>query len=178
VRKPFIVCWKRHTPWFTKFEFEKCFSLFYIISTKGSYIYIKNWMLIAVLRNWEQFQICSVFQFWYTRYIPKSCNILMGILVRILDFGIYEGAHEHTACTYNLSYIYIRACLLAYLILVSREHVRSYMYQNPVTYPWDFYEDTGFWYIRGCSWAYWIFVHVWACLWVYLILLSHEHAHM
>jgi hypothetical protein len=24
-------------------------------------MYIKNWILIAVLRNWEQFQICSVF---------------------------------------------------------------------------------------------------------------------
>jgi hypothetical protein len=25
VRKPFSVCWKRHTPWFTKFEFENFF---------------------------------------------------------------------------------------------------------------------------------------------------------
>jgi hypothetical protein len=36
------------------------FSLFYIINTQ-----IKNWILIAVLRNLEQFQICSVF-FLYT----------------------------------------------------------------------------------------------------------------
>jgi hypothetical protein len=28
-------------PWFTKFEFEKLFSLFYIISTQGSYIHKK-----------------------------------------------------------------------------------------------------------------------------------------
>jgi hypothetical protein len=49
---------KDSPPWFTKFEFEKFFSLFYIISTQRSYIYKKQ---IAVLRNWEQFQICSVF---------------------------------------------------------------------------------------------------------------------
>jgi hypothetical protein len=41
VRKPFLVCWKRHTPWFTKFEFEKFFSLFYILSTQRSYIHKK-----------------------------------------------------------------------------------------------------------------------------------------
>jgi hypothetical protein len=41
VRKPFLVCWKRHTPWFTKFEFEKFFSLFYIISTQRNYIHPK-----------------------------------------------------------------------------------------------------------------------------------------
>ena len=32
---------KRHTPWFTKFEFEKFFPFFYIISTQGSYIHQK-----------------------------------------------------------------------------------------------------------------------------------------
>jgi hypothetical protein len=62
VREPLLVCWKRHTPWFTKFEFEKFFSLFYIISTQRNHIkiYIKNRIQIGVLRNWEQFQICSV----------------------------------------------------------------------------------------------------------------------
>jgi hypothetical protein len=42
VRKPFLDCWKKHTPWFTKFEFEKFFSLFYIISTQRNYIYKKT----------------------------------------------------------------------------------------------------------------------------------------
>ena len=41
MRKPFLVCWKRHTPWFTKFEFENFFSLFYIISTQIYYIHQK-----------------------------------------------------------------------------------------------------------------------------------------
>ena len=41
MREPFLVCWKRHTPWFTKFEFKKFFSYFYIISTQTSYIYKK-----------------------------------------------------------------------------------------------------------------------------------------
>ena len=42
MRKPFLVCWKRHPPpWFTKFEFEKFFSLFYIISTQRYYIHQK-----------------------------------------------------------------------------------------------------------------------------------------
>ena len=43
MRKPFLVCWKRHPPppWFTKFEFEKFFSLFYLISTQRSYIHQK-----------------------------------------------------------------------------------------------------------------------------------------
>ena len=41
MRKPFLVSWKRHTPWFTKFVFEKFFSLFYIINTQKSCIYKK-----------------------------------------------------------------------------------------------------------------------------------------
>jgi hypothetical protein len=32
-------------------------------------MYIKNWILIAVFRNWEQFQICSVF------FIHPVCKI-------------------------------------------------------------------------------------------------------
>jgi hypothetical protein len=56
VRKPFLVCRKRLTPWFTKFVFAKFFySLFYIISTQRSHIYQK------LNTNREQFQICSVF---------------------------------------------------------------------------------------------------------------------
>jgi hypothetical protein len=43
---------KAHPPWFTKFEFEKLFSLFYIISTQRSYIHKKlDTTIIAVLRN-------------------------------------------------------------------------------------------------------------------------------
>jgi hypothetical protein len=51
VRKPCLICRKRYTPWFTKFVFEKFFSLFYIISIPKEAIYIKNWILIAVLRK-------------------------------------------------------------------------------------------------------------------------------
>jgi hypothetical protein len=40
-RAIFSLLEKTH-PWFTKFEFEKFFSLFYIISTQRSYIYKKR----------------------------------------------------------------------------------------------------------------------------------------
>jgi hypothetical protein len=80
---------KTPPPWFTKFVFEKFFSLFYIISIRiyqkmdtnscfaklraisnlfSFFLYtlnIKNWILIAVLRNWELFQGCSGV-FFYT----------------------------------------------------------------------------------------------------------------
>ena len=44
--------------------------------------------------------------FWYLMstliYVPKSCNMLMSIVMGILEFGIhiYEGAHEHTGFWY------------------------------------------------------------------------------
>jgi hypothetical protein len=62
VRKPFLVCWNPPRP-VHKIWVREIFSLFYIIITQRmkETIYIRNWILIAVLRNWEQFQICSVF---------------------------------------------------------------------------------------------------------------------
>jgi hypothetical protein len=69
VRKPFLVCWKRHPPWFTKFEFEKFFSLFYIISTQGSYIQQKldTNSCFAKLRA-----ISNLFSFFYTPCISST----------------------------------------------------------------------------------------------------------
>ena len=50
-------------PWFTKFEFEKFFSLFYIISTQRNYIYPKldTNSCFAKLRA-----ISNLFSFFYT----------------------------------------------------------------------------------------------------------------
>jgi hypothetical protein len=39
-------------------------------------IYIKDWILIAVLRNWEQFQICSVFFYTPCRFSPRNSTAL------------------------------------------------------------------------------------------------------
>ena len=39
MRKPFLFCWKRHTPLVYKICVREIFSLFYIISTQRSYIY-------------------------------------------------------------------------------------------------------------------------------------------
>jgi hypothetical protein len=70
-QKPFLVCRKKPPPPppIHKIEFEKCFSLFYIISTEKT-IYFKNWILIAVLWKLEHFQICSVFL--YTLYMTTN----------------------------------------------------------------------------------------------------------
>ena len=53
------------------------FSLFYIISTQRSYIYKKPRIQIGVLRNWEQFQICSVF-FYTPCIIYNHMHFLIG----------------------------------------------------------------------------------------------------
>jgi hypothetical protein len=65
------------------------------------------------------------------------------------------------------------------------------MYRNPVC-SWALYTkiqypltrmllSISYWilvYTSCRSWASLIWVHVWACLWVYLIVVSHEHAHI
>jgi hypothetical protein len=38
-------------------------------------IYIKNWILIAVFRNWEQFQICSVLFYTPCITIRRECDL-------------------------------------------------------------------------------------------------------
>ena len=67
VRKPFLVCWKRHTSLVYKFEFEKFFPLFNIISSQRSYVYQKLDInsCFAKLRA-----ISNLFSFFlYTLYI-------------------------------------------------------------------------------------------------------------
>jgi hypothetical protein len=60
-------------PWFTKFEFEKLFSLFYITSTQRSYIYKKldTNSCFAKLRA-----ISSLFSFFYTPCIAYHTYVL------------------------------------------------------------------------------------------------------
>jgi hypothetical protein len=69
VRNAFLVCWKRHTPWFTKFEFEKFFHYFTLqVPKEAMYInfikfarrtqifyitYIKNYNIIIKLSEYE-----------------------------------------------------------------------------------------------------------------------------
>jgi hypothetical protein len=81
VRKPFLFYWKRPTPWFTKFEFEKFFFIIlhynYPAISIQFLMYIKNWILIAVLRNWEQFQICSVFFYTPCIYISRARTLVI-----------------------------------------------------------------------------------------------------
>jgi hypothetical protein len=83
-------------PWFTKFELEKFFSLFYIISTQRSYIYIKNRIQIGVLRNWEQFQICSVF--FYT-----PCSDLFSFCFIYFTYFKNDRSETEFACDGDLN---------------------------------------------------------------------------
>jgi hypothetical protein len=68
----FLFVGKDTPPWFTKFEFEKFFTLFYIISTQRSYIYKKP----ATNRCFAKLRaISNLFSFfWYTLYSlqPKT----------------------------------------------------------------------------------------------------------
>jgi hypothetical protein len=69
-RAIFSLLEKTHPPWFTKFVFGKFFSLFYIISTQRSYIYIKPDVnrCFAKLR-----EISNLFGFFlYTLYIQRT----------------------------------------------------------------------------------------------------------
>ena len=74
MRKPFLVCWKRDTPpWFTKFEFKKFFSLFYIISTQRSYIYKKKldtnscFAKLRAISNLFSFFLYTLMKLYYFR---------------------------------------------------------------------------------------------------------------
>jgi hypothetical protein len=67
-----LICWKRHTPWFTKFEFEKFFSLFYIISCQRSYIYKKP----DTNRCFPKLRaISNLFSFFYTPCRGPMCGL-------------------------------------------------------------------------------------------------------
>jgi hypothetical protein len=69
-----------YTPWFTKFEFEKIFSLFYIISTQRNYIYqrLDTNSCFAKLRA-----ISNLFSFFYTPCISWLQGPLLKVLARI-----------------------------------------------------------------------------------------------
>jgi hypothetical protein len=61
-----LSCWKDTPLWFTKFEFEKLFSLFYIISTQGSYIHQRLDTNSCFSKLWA---ISNLFSFFlYTLY--------------------------------------------------------------------------------------------------------------
>ena len=96
VREPFLVSWKRHPPWFTKFEFEKFFSLFYIISTQRSYIYKtsdKN-------RCFEKLRaISNLFNFFYT---PCSANLCSLFLLTCISFNIVLTSHVKMFSLYDI----------------------------------------------------------------------------
>jgi hypothetical protein len=58
-------------PWFTEFEFEKLFSLFYIISTQGSYIHQK----LDINSCFAKLRANSyLFSFFYTPCISKAAD--------------------------------------------------------------------------------------------------------
>ena len=96
-------------PWFTKFEFEKCFSLFYIISTQRSYIYKKpdTDRCFAKLRA-----ISSLFRFFLytlhrsetTRYKQAKTKfslskrfVLLSLICSLgIDFEILSSGFEGT----------------------------------------------------------------------------------
>jgi hypothetical protein len=85
VRKPFSFCWKRHTHWLTKFEFEKLFSLFNIISTQASYIHKKldTNNCFAKLRA-----ISNLFSFFYTPCITLNSTLLKLIVFKVNVFSL------------------------------------------------------------------------------------------
>jgi hypothetical protein len=76
VRKPFLVCRKRHPPWFTKFVFAKFFSLFDIISTQRSHIYQKQntnscFSKLRAISNLLSFFLYTLY-IWSENPSPKS----------------------------------------------------------------------------------------------------------
>jgi hypothetical protein len=102
----FILLEKTHPPWFTKFEFKKFFSLFYIISTQRSYIYKRpdTNRRFAKLRA-----ISNLFSFFlYTLYNRegKGFNkfwLYIGHSLFLLSLTIAEvsASSEESDCSYK-----------------------------------------------------------------------------
>jgi hypothetical protein len=134
VRKPFLVCWKRQ-----KFRAQAIFSLLEKTHPRGSQnlssrnffhystlqvpkeaTYIKGWILIAVLRNWEQFQICLVF--FYTPCIEDITRWLedMTFYLRVVKTIFYERAQRVSKLLFltrkDKSHIFKPTCNVLFII--------------------------------------------------------------
>ena len=118
MRKPFLVCWKRHTPWFTKFEFEKFFPFFYIISTQRSiHQKLDTNSCFANLRAISN--LCSFF--WYTLYNKQKNTWVLGntrFISRVEhDISLVRCAHSWDIMfnTRNKSGISAHPCIILYI---------------------------------------------------------------
>ena len=128
MRKPFLVCWKRHPPWFTKFEFEKFFSLFYLISTQRSYIHQKldTNGCFAKLRA-----ISNLFSFFlYTLYRPIALTSqILTVSSRCFLAISVRGQQPHTGQKltiliqnyyklYNIHFCFVYKSYIMYSLLI------------------------------------------------------------
>jgi hypothetical protein len=100
-------------PWFTKFEFKKFFSLFYIISTQRSYIYIYKKpdtnRCFAKLRA-----ISNLFSFfWYTLY--TALDLAWRTLLserQFLLFSLWSATFVSLNSTFNCAIFFWRNSIL------------------------------------------------------------------
>jgi hypothetical protein len=94
VRKPFLVCWKRHPPpWFTKFEFEKLLPFFYIISTQRSYIHQKLdtnscFANLRAISNLCSFFLYTLYTFFRSNLARGKAKLFICYTIGIVDFEI------------------------------------------------------------------------------------------
>ena len=117
MRKPFLVCWKRRTPWFTNFEFEKFFSLFYIMSTQRRYIYQKldtNSCFAKLRTNSYLFSFFLYTLYYFTLYLlPDNFTHQGNAGAQCVNQTICPCVYNRVALWPNVSYFIILLCLLA-----------------------------------------------------------------
>jgi hypothetical protein len=107
VRKPFLVCWKRHTPLVHKICVREILSLFYLISTQRSYINQKldtnscfaKLGAISILFSFFLYTLYNCSLLYFALRLVYTCNFYCDFRCDLMDVNEwmnYECSDEGT----------------------------------------------------------------------------------